>query len=44
MSFRKSPQLTLELFAAARENARQSSGPRSPAAKQPPWTAPLIAK
>ncbi len=34
MSLRKSPQLTPELLAAARRNARHSTGPRSPAAKQ----------
>jgi hypothetical protein len=34
MSLRKSPQLTPELLAAARENARHSTGPVSPAAKQ----------
>jgi len=34
MSLRKSPQLTPPLLAAARRNARRSTGPRSPAAKQ----------
>ena len=34
MSLRKSPQLTPELLAAARNNAQHSTGPRSPAAKQ----------
>ncbi len=34
MSLRKSPQLTPELLAAARNNAQHSAGPRSPAAKQ----------
>jgi hypothetical protein len=34
MSLRKSPQLTPALLAAARQNARHSTGPRSPAAKQ----------
>jgi hypothetical protein len=34
MSLRKSPQLTPELLAAARQNAQHSTGPRSPAAKQ----------
>jgi hypothetical protein len=34
MSLRKSPQLTPELLAAARQNARHSTGPVSPAAKQ----------
>ena len=34
MSLRKSPQLTPALLAAARNNARHSTGPRSPAAKQ----------
>jgi len=34
MSLRKSPQLTPQLLAAARRNARHSTGPRSPAAKQ----------
>jgi hypothetical protein len=34
MSLRKSPQLTLQLLAAARQNAQHSTGPRSPAAKQ----------
>ena len=34
MSLRKSPELTPELLAAARQNARHSTGPRSPAAKQ----------
>ena len=34
MSLRKSPQLTPELLAAARQNARHSTGPRSAAAKQ----------
>jgi hypothetical protein len=34
MSLRKSPQLTPKLLAAARRNARRSTGPRSPAAKQ----------
>jgi hypothetical protein len=34
MSLRKSPELTPALLAAARQNARHSTGPRSPAAKQ----------
>ena len=34
MSLRKAPQLTAELLAAARQNARHSTGPVSPAAKQ----------
>ena len=34
MSLRKAPELTPELLAAARQNARHSTGPRSPAAKQ----------
>jgi hypothetical protein len=34
MSFRKSPQLTPALLAAARNNAQHSTGPRSAAAKQ----------
>jgi hypothetical protein len=34
MSLRKSPQLTPALLAAARHNARHSTGRRSPAAKQ----------
>ena len=34
MSFRKSPQLTPALLAAARQNAQHSTGPRSAAAKQ----------
>jgi hypothetical protein len=34
MSLRKAPQLTPQLLAAARNNARHSTGPRSPAAKQ----------
>jgi hypothetical protein len=34
MSLRKSPELTPELLAAARQNARHSTGPRSPAAMQ----------
>jgi hypothetical protein len=34
MSLRKSPQLTLQLLAATRQNARHSTGPRSAAAKQ----------
>ena len=34
MSLRKSPQLTPQLLAAARNNARHSTGPRSPAAKR----------
>jgi len=34
MSLRKSPELTPELLAAARQNAQHSTGPRSPAAKQ----------
>jgi hypothetical protein len=34
MSLRKSPQLTPALLAAARRNARHSTGPRSPSAKQ----------
>ena len=34
MSLRKSPQLTPQLLAAARANARHSTGPRSPAGKQ----------
>jgi hypothetical protein len=34
MSLRKSPQLTPQLLAAARQNAQHSTGPRSPAAKQ----------
>jgi hypothetical protein len=34
MSLRKSPQLTPQLLAAARNNAQHSTGPRSPAAKQ----------
>jgi hypothetical protein len=34
MSLRKSPELTPELLAATRQNARHSTGPRSPAAKQ----------
>jgi hypothetical protein len=34
MSLRKSPQLTPELLAAARQNAQHSTGPRSAAAKQ----------
>jgi hypothetical protein len=34
MSIRKSPQLTPQLLAAARQNSRHSTGPRSPAAKQ----------
>jgi hypothetical protein len=34
MSLRKSPQVTPALLAAARRNARHSTGPRSPAAKQ----------
>jgi len=34
MSLRKSPQLTPELLAAARQNAQHSTGPRSPTAKQ----------
>ena len=33
MSLRKSPKLTPELLAAARNNAQHSTGPRSPAAK-----------
>jgi hypothetical protein len=34
MSLRKSPRLTPQLLSAARRNARHSTGPRSPAAKQ----------
>ena len=34
MSLRKSPKLTPELRAAARQNAQHATGPRSPAAKQ----------
>jgi hypothetical protein len=34
MSLRKSPQLTPQLLAAARQNAQHSTGPRSAAAKQ----------
>ena len=34
MSLRKSPQLTPQLLAAARNNGQHSTGPRSPAAKQ----------
>src|SRR5208337_3803315 len=34
LSLRKSPQLTPELLAAARQNAQHSTGPRSAAAKQ----------
>ena len=34
MSLRKSPQLTPQLLAAARQNAQHFTGPRSPAAKQ----------
>ena len=34
MSLRKSPRLTPQLLAAARQNARHATGPRSPAAKQ----------
>ena len=34
MSLRKSPQLTPELLAAARQNAQHSTGPRTAAAKQ----------
>ena len=34
MSLRKSPELTPELLAAARQNAQHSTGPVSPAAKQ----------
>ena len=34
MSLRKAPQLTPQLLAASRRNARHSTGPRSPAAKQ----------
>ncbi len=34
MSLRKSPQLTPQLLAAARQNAQHSTGPRTPAAKQ----------
>ena len=34
MSLRKSPQLTPALLAAARSNARHSTGPRSATAKQ----------
>ncbi len=34
MPLRKSPRLTPELLAAARNNAQHSTGPRSPAAKQ----------
>jgi hypothetical protein len=34
MSLRKSPQLTSSLLAAARRNARHSTGPRSPAGKR----------
>jgi hypothetical protein len=34
MSLRKSPELTPELLAAARQNAQHATGPRSPAAKQ----------
>ena len=34
MSLRKSPQLTPELLAAARQNAQHCTGPRSPAAKE----------
>jgi hypothetical protein len=34
MSLRKSPQLTPQLLAAARNNAQHSTGPRSAAAKQ----------
>jgi hypothetical protein len=34
MSLRKSPELTPELLAAARQNAQHSTGPRSAAAKQ----------
>ena len=34
MSLRKSPRLTPELLAANRRNARLSTGPRTPAAKQ----------
>src|SRR5271157_5932220 len=34
MSLRKSPQLTPELLAAARQNAQHSTGPRTPAGKQ----------
>ena len=34
MSLRKSPQLTPALLAAARQNAQQSTGPRSADAKQ----------
>ncbi|MGD0456797.1 MAG: hypothetical protein ABSC21_03525 [Terriglobia bacterium] len=34
MSLRKSPQLTPQLLAAARQNAQRSTGPRSAAAKQ----------
>ena len=34
MSLRKAPQLTPQLLAASRRNARRSTGPRSPAAKR----------
>ena len=34
MSLRKSPQLTPQLLAAARQNAQHSTGPRTAAAKQ----------
>ena len=34
MPLRKSPQLTPELLAAARQNAQHSTGPRRAAAKQ----------
>jgi hypothetical protein len=34
MSLRKSPELTPQLLAAMRHNARHSTGPRSPTAKQ----------
>ena len=34
MSLRKSPQLTPELLAAARQNAQHSTGPRSPTASR----------
>jgi hypothetical protein len=34
MSFRKSPQLTPALLAAARRNAQHSTGPRTARAKQ----------
>jgi len=34
MSLRKSPRLTPQLLAAARQNAQHATGPRSPAAKQ----------